>query len=103
MRARAQRVALGLFPAGQPQRNDQELSRRDGASHLSLLVQRNLAQRKHTPPSRPVLRLGFAEPAGPSEGASCPLGKNPKSLCGAPGVWTAATAPLGGTPRSRAR
>ena len=27
---------------------DQELSRRGGASHLSLLVQRNLAQRKHT-------------------------------------------------------
>src|SRR3546814_4022282 len=36
----------------------------DGASHLSLLVQRNLAQRKHTPPSRPVLRTGFAELAG---------------------------------------
>src|SRR5690606_9126259 len=46
---------------------DQELSRRDGASHLSLLVQRNLAQRKHTPPSRPPLRVGFAEPAGFSE------------------------------------
>src|SRR5690606_21086110 len=32
---------------------DQELSRRDGASHLSLLVQRNLAQRKHTPACAP--------------------------------------------------
>src|SRR3546814_13052214 len=39
----------------------QELSRRDGASHLSLLVQRNLAQRKHTPPSRPMLRIGRSE------------------------------------------
>src|SRR5690606_3139847 len=34
----------------------QELSRRDGASHLSLLVQRNLAQRKHTPPAPPLRR-----------------------------------------------
>src|SRR3546814_18897286 len=56
----------------------------DGASHLSLLVQRNLAQRKHTPPSRPVLCTGFAEPAGFSEGASCPRGKRRTSMCGAP-------------------
>src|SRR5690606_19488459 len=65
--------------AGQHQR----LSRRDGASHLSLLVQRNLAQRKHTPPSRPVLRTGFAEPAGFSERASCPRGKRRTFMCGA--------------------
>src|SRR3546814_9142859 len=56
----------------------------DGASHISLLVQRNLAQRKHTPPSRPVLCTGFAEPAGFSEGASCPRGKRRTSMCGAP-------------------
>src|SRR3546814_133346 len=55
---------------------DQGLSRRDGASHLSLLVQRNLAQRKHTPPSRPARCAGFAEPAGFSERASCPRGKS---------------------------
>src|SRR3546814_2119471 len=63
------------FIVWQQTNQDQKLSRRDGASHLSLLVQRNLAQRKHTPPSRPVLRTGFAEPAGFSERASCPRGK----------------------------
>src|SRR3546814_12471502 len=82
MRVRAQRAALALLPAG-PQRKDQKLSRRDGASHLSLLVQRNLAQRKHTPPSRPVRCTGFAEPAGFSERASCPRGKRRQSMCGA--------------------
>src|SRR3546814_7317476 len=65
-----------LFRSSSPVRRqlnqDQKLSRRDDASHLSLLVQRNLAQRKHTPPSRPVPCTGFAEPAGFSEGASCP-------------------------------
>src|SRR3546814_9671801 len=79
MRVRAQRAALALLPAG-PQRKDQKLSRRDGASHLSLLVQRNLAQRKHTPPSRPVRCTGFAEPAGFSERSSCPRGKRRTSL-----------------------
>src|SRR3546814_5542758 len=64
----------------------------DGASHLSLLVQRNLAQRKHTPPSRPVLCTGFAEPAGFSERASCPRGKRRTSLCGALRVLSAASA-----------
>src|SRR3546814_681715 len=44
MRARAQRAALALLQSGN-RNQDQELSRRDGASHLSLLVQRNLAQR----------------------------------------------------------
>src|SRR3546814_8931313 len=53
MTARAQRAALALLLSGN-RKQDQELSRRDGASHLSLLVQRNLAQRKHTPPSRPA-------------------------------------------------
>src|SRR3546814_15165499 len=67
----------------QQAKQDQWLSRRDGASHLSLLVQRNLAQRKHTPPTRPVLRTGSAEPAGFSEGASCPRGKRRTSMCGA--------------------
>src|SRR3546814_4017254 len=43
-------VRPGMF--GRRSTQDQGLSRRDGASHLSLLVQRNLAQRKHTPPSR---------------------------------------------------
>src|SRR3546814_519916 len=42
--ARAQRAALALLLSGN-RNQDQELSRRDGASHLSLLVQRNLAQR----------------------------------------------------------
>src|SRR5690606_21327652 len=71
---------------------DQELSRRDGASHLSLLVQRNLAQRKHTPPSRPMLRIGFAEPAGFSERASCPRGKRRASMHGALRVLSAGSA-----------
>src|SRR3546814_4363638 len=70
-------------PARQQPNQDQELSRRDGASHLSLLVQRNLAQRKHTPPLRPARCAGFAEPAGFSEGASCPRGKRRTSMCGA--------------------
>src|SRR3546814_13291331 len=34
------------FLVWQQPNQDQELSRRDGASHLSLLVQRNLAQRR---------------------------------------------------------
>src|SRR5690606_34583705 len=81
MRVRAQRAALALLQQRQPRRagldrplfrrhQDQGLSRRDGASHLSLLVQRNLAQRKHPPPARPVLCTGSAEPAGFSERAS---------------------------------
>src|SRR5690606_25985109 len=82
---------------------DQELSRRDGASHLSLLVQRNLAQRKHTPPSRPTLRVGFAEPAGLSEEASCLRGKRRTSLCGALRVWSAGSAATEGPRRSRSR
>src|SRR3546814_3057221 len=49
------------FLVWQQPNQDQELSRRDGASHLSLLVQRNLAQRKHTPPPRPVRCTGSAE------------------------------------------
>src|SRR3546814_16069814 len=77
-----------LFRSSSPVRRqlnqDQKLSRRDDASHLSLLVQRNLAQRKHTPPSRPVPCTGFAEPAGFSEGASCPRGKRRPYMCGAP-------------------
>src|SRR5690606_677232 len=40
--------------------------------------------KKHTPPPRPALRAGSAEPAGFSEGASCPCGKRRTSLCGAP-------------------
>src|SRR3546814_115363 len=63
-----------------------------GASHLSLLVQRNLAQRKHTPPTRPARCAGFAEPAGFSEGASCPCGKRRTSLCGALRVLSAGSA-----------
>src|SRR5690606_18819397 len=82
---------------------DQELSRRDGASHLSLLVQRNLAQRKHTPPARPVLRTRFAEPAGFSERASCPRGKRRTSLCGALRVLSAGSAATEGPRRSRSR
>src|SRR5690606_1397525 len=86
---------------------DQELSRRDGASHLSLLVQRNLAQRKHTPPTRPTLRAGSAEPAGFFEGASCPCEKRRTSMCGALRVLSAGSAategPRGSRSRSRAR
>src|SRR3546814_12771781 len=77
-----------LFRSSSPVRRqlnqDQKLSRRDDASHLSLLVQSNLAQRKHTPPSRPVPCTGFAEQAGFSEGAYCPRGKRRKSMFGAP-------------------
>src|SRR5690606_15301613 len=80
---------------------DQELSRRDGASHLSLLVQRNLAQRKHTPPSRPVRCTGFAEPAGFSERASCPRG-NAAHPCAAP-CGSCPPAPTEGPRRSRSR
>src|SRR5690606_31512622 len=40
--------------------------------------------KKHTPPARPVLRTGSAEPAGFSERASCPRGKRCTSMCGAP-------------------
>src|SRR5688572_11757792 len=82
---------------------DQELSRRDGASHLSLLVQRNLAQRKHTPPSRPVRCTGSAEPAGFSEEASCLRGKRRTSLCGALRVLSAGSAATEGPRRSRSR
>src|SRR5690606_24183084 len=53
------RVLTRLLPR-YPQHQDQELSRRDGASHLSLLVQRNLAQRKHPPPARPAQRQPFS-------------------------------------------
>src|SRR5690606_8940826 len=52
--------------------------------HLSLLVQGNLAQRKHTPPARPVLRTGSAEPAGFSEEASKPPRKTPRILARRP-------------------
>src|SRR5690606_18803522 len=82
---------------------DQELSRRDGASHLSLLVQRNLAQRKHTPPARPVRCTGFAEPAGFSEEASCLRGKRRASMRGALRVWSAGSAASEGPRRSRSR
>src|SRR5690606_32239513 len=60
---------------------------------------RNLAQRKHTPPSRPMLRIGFAEPAGFSEGASCPRGKRRTSMCGAPWILSAAPAATEGPPK----
>src|SRR3546814_15201569 len=56
------------FLVWQQPNQDQELSRRDGASHLSLLVQRNLAQRQHTPPPRPVRCTGSA--AGPRRSRS---------------------------------
>src|SRR5690606_7465796 len=79
----------------------QELSRRDGASHLSLPVQRNLARRRHTPPSRPVLRTGPAEPAGFSEEASCLRGKRRASMRGALRVLSAASAATEGPRRSR--
>src|SRR5690606_5342560 len=82
---------------------DQKLSRRDGASHLSLLVQRNLAQRKHTPPSRPVPCTGSAEPAGFSERASCPRGKRRTSMCGALRVLSADSAATEGPWRSKAK
>src|SRR5690606_27317672 len=58
----------------------------------------NLAQRKHTPPSRPVLRTGSAEPAGFSEGASCPRGKRRTSMCGAQRVLSADSAAAEGSP-----
>src|SRR5690606_15688270 len=50
----------GLDPPLFRRHQDQELSRRDGASHLSLPVQGNLAQRKHTPPARPVQLQPFS-------------------------------------------
>src|SRR5690606_20484884 len=114
MRARAQRAALDLLqPVGRVltrlllrllRHQDQKLSRRDGASHLSLLVQRNLAQRKHTPPARPVLRTGFAEPAGFSEEASKPPRKTPRIHARRPcGVWSAASAAPEGPRMSRSR
>src|SRR5690606_32417850 len=73
------------------------------ASHLSLLVQRNLAQRKHTPPSRPVRCTGSAEPAGFSERASCPRGKRRASMRGALRVLSAGSAATEGPRRSRSR
>src|SRR3546814_150202 len=87
------------FIVWQQTNQDQKLSRRDGASHLSLLVQRNLAQRKHTPPARPVLRTGFAEPAGFSEGASCPRGKRRASMRGAPAGSVRRLRRFGGAPK----
>src|SRR5690606_16140397 len=84
----------GLDPPLFRRQQDQGLSRRDGASHLSLLVQRNLAQRKHPPPARPVLRTGSAEPAGFSEEASCLRGKRRTSMCGAPAGSCPPTPPL---------
>src|SRR5690606_19490537 len=99
--AAIRRAGLVRLPFRRDQ--DQELSRRDGASHLSLLVQRNLAQRKHTPPSRPVLRTGFAEPAGFSEEASCLRGKRRASMRGALRVLSAASAATEGPRRSRSK
>src|SRR5690606_10685901 len=96
--AATRRAGLVRLPFRRNQ--DQELSRRDGASHLSLLVQRNLAQRKHTPPSRPTLRVGFAEPAGFSEEASCLRGKRRASMRGALRVWSAGSAATEGPRRS---
>src|SRR3546814_16705275 len=81
----------------------QRLARRGGASHLSLLVQRNLAQRKHTPPSRPVRCTGFAEPAGFSEGASCPCGKRCTSMCSALRVWSAGSSATVGAREGKSR
>src|SRR5690606_33779334 len=82
---------------------DQELSRRDGGGHLSLLVQRYPAQRNHPPPTRPVRCTGFAEPAGFSEEASCLRGKRRASMRGALRVWSAGSAATEGPRRSRSR
>src|SRR3546814_14600503 len=90
-------------PARQQPNQEQELSRRDRASHLSLLVQRNLAPRKHTPPLRPARCAGFADPAGFAQGASCPRGKRRPSLCGALRVGSAASSDPYGPRGARAR
>jgi len=65
------------------QRQDQKLSRRDGASHLSLLVQRNLAQR-----NTPRLRARRCAP-GPRSRRDFPRGhpapaENAAHPCAAP-------------------
>src|SRR5690606_31036313 len=60
------------------------VSHAERANHLSLLAQRNLAQR-NTPRLRARrYRAGSAKPTGFSEGASCPCGIRRTSLCGAP-------------------
>jgi hypothetical protein len=43
------------------------------ATYFSLLVQRKVGKRKHTPSSRPALRAGFVTGAGFSEGTSMSL------------------------------
>src|SRR5690606_31300514 len=59
------------------------VSRAGRASHLSLACAKKPGAKKHTPPPRPALRTGSAEPAGFSEGASCPCGKR-RTSCAAP-------------------
>src|SRR5690606_12208052 len=50
-----------------------------------------------------MLRIGFAEPAGFSEGASCPRGKRRTSMCGALRVLSAASAASEGPRVSKAK
>src|SRR5690606_26381030 len=103
MRGRAQRAALALVRRQSQQRQDQGLSHRDGASHLSLPVQRNLAQRKHTPPSRPVRCTGSAEPAGFSERASKPARKTPPIHVRRPAGLVRRLRRSGGAPKAKAK
>ncbi len=76
------------------------------ASYLSLLVQRKVTQRKHTPPSRPQLCCGSAEPAGFFDATSCRGEKRRTSMYVAPSGFYPPSPPLRrgpGKSRSKAK
>src|SRR5690606_8388449 len=88
----------GLDPPLFRRHQDQKLSRRDGASHLSLLVQRNLAQRKHTPPARPVLTHRVRGAGGIFRGGILPPRKTPRILARRPSGLVRRPRRSGGAP-----
>src|SRR5690606_4810074 len=64
---------------------------------------RNLAQRKHTPPARPVLRTGFAEPAGIFRRGILPLRKTPHIHVRRPAGFIRRLRRYGGAPEVKTR
>ena len=68
-----------------------------------MLVQRNLAQRKHTPPTRPTLRVGFAEPAGIFRRGILPLRKTPHIHVRRPAGFARRLRRYGGAPKVKSR
>ncbi|MEA9877956.1 hypothetical protein, partial [Xanthomonas campestris] len=72
------------------------LSRPTGASHFSLLVQRKVTKRKHTPSSRlPRYALQVRMPSGNfSKGRPCPFEKRRASMRAAPAGFAPNGLPL---------